>query len=128
MFASFSPGPDRKSTRLNSSHVRTLPTLRSSYLARIGDSVRARLAQIAVVSGGIALREAARFGRRRVGRSRRPGQQRLDAAGRDHAPVIEIAGDVRVLLAGARSEEHTSELQSRPHSPYTTLFLSSADR
>src|SRR5436305_1171334 len=136
---------DRKSTRLNSSHVRTtyagcrahralpsFPTRRSS------DLLRPR-----------AARPDSLRGHERV-RHRAADQQRVDARDElfDHLDLVahlRAAEDGQVRLARRRegerqdrSEEHTSELQSRPHHvcrlprpprpplfPYTTLFRSS---
>src|SRR5687768_2035835 len=132
---------DRKSTRLNSSHgyisyavshrrLHSFPTRRSSDLGRgRGDASPGRLRPRPV-------RDRARVALRRRAALRRP-PARLDARLR---PLQLRAPHLRERSragrpARARSEEHTSELQSRLHLvcrlppasplfPYTTLFRS----
>src|SRR5690554_1981136 len=135
-------GSDRKSTRLNSSHVRisyavhrtfhSFPTRRSSDLAPPRADPPTPL--------------ASRTARARSGTARRRLVPRVREGG-SAAPVGLATPDRRVahahpvapwrdLLRRIRSEEHTSELQSRPHLvcrpphvplfPYTPLFRSCA--
>src|SRR5438105_2408079 len=134
---------DRKSTRLNSSHewisyavfhpaLHSFPTRRSSDLralpaaARPGGAVRARSPPRAAPAPRLGLRavDRARGAVRRHARHWRARRRRAALAGGGTA-------------GGARSEEHTSELQSRvdlvcrlppssPLFPYTTLFRSAS--
>src|SRR5436305_86548 len=129
---------DRKSTRLNSSHVRrsyasqlthSFPTRRSSDLitgCSPASSSPPKAARSAAAEGGRHDRSS-HVHRPEAFASRIPGRHRC----RRRRPQPWLPCPAR--RRGVRSEEHTSELQSRPqivclptHTlfPYTTLFRS----
>src|SRR6201989_3347570 len=94
MFATAGPRGDRKSTRLNSSHVDlpSFPTRRSPDLSRKQSEFNSQAA----------------------------------SSSRALAAIVKPQQNVRDSRPAGRSEEHTSELQSRrsPLFPYTTLSRS----
>src|SRR5690554_7773195 len=54
-------------------------------------------------------------GRLRAGRGQEPQGDKTGENRRCDHTVLHLSDSVTVLVAGHRSEEHTSELQSRPH-------------
>src|SRR5262245_20234837 len=116
---------DRKSTRLNSSHLGSFPTRRSSdlFLRRFGNprSIDAHERVWLTFAGVDETAEVwlnGQFLRRHDGAT--------EPFEFDITSLVQPRNELRVDVEGSaeRSEEHTSELQSLRLFPYTTLFRS----